>query len=270
MHKSVLLCLLALIISYAEPADAGSFEADVHSGYGQMKYKEATSAFGDDIVSEAVLDTVLVGTSIAYMFSGDSNIFGTLNVDWALGTADKESWTSNGQEVQVNDLEVLGQFYDFRLGFKKASGHFQYEIYLSSGWDGFRFVRHNFNSDENTFNGIVAEDFSLWKAGGGAAFKYKPDGWDMTARMGTFYYPDGAINNSSWGGHIFSTEGVSIDAEAGVEKVFSNNAGLYFGGRYKTVRLNESAVLDHDEENVIFPESRTELLMGIIKLSRYY
>lgn len=249
---------------------AGNLESSVHGGYGQMKYSESTSVFGDEISSEAILDTALAGTTVSYALSGVSHFFGSVAADWTLGIADKERWTRNGLDAQVNDLKVFGQFYDVRLGFKKASGLFQYEIYLNGGWDGFRFVRHNFSPDGNAFIGIVAEDFSLWKTGGGLAFGYEPDGWAITGRMGSSYYPDGKVKNSSWDGDIFNTSGVSIDMEAGILRTFSTDLGLYIGGMYKAVRLNESDVLKHGAENVVFPESRAEFLMGVIKLSRSY
>jgi hypothetical protein len=269
--KIIFLFFAASIIFINNFADASNFGIGVHSGYGVLKYEEHTSALGTDQKSDASLNTILLGVSGEYSFTKYENIYTGIVTDFAIGAKDTETWKDNGSESQTNDIRVFGQFYDLRLGYKNNIDKFYYRVYISGGWDGIHFTRDNFNVRGVIINGEISEDLSLWRIGGGLGFGYKFSKWALDGRAAYSYYPYGKVTNSDFEGLKFDTNGTCIDLGAGIGRNITNNIGFYMGGFYTLIKLDESEVKRDVSETgtirVVFPDSRTELMGGVVNLT---
>lgn len=262
------VCILLVVavmlfsIGYAHAADFG---VGVHGGYGVLKYEENVSR--DDTTadkSRATLNTILLGVSGEYTFPQYKNFFAGIVTDWAVGLKDREEWEKNGEKIQTNDISTFGQFYDGRLGYKNSIGNLSYRIYISGGWDGIHFRRKNFVVNGVTDHEAITEDFSLWRIGGGLGLGYLlGDKWSLDGRAAYSYYFDGEIRNSSNSGLVFDTNGTCLDAGIGVKREIAHNMSLYIGGSYTLIDLDESEVVD----NFIFPDSRTQIMAGVVNVT---
>ncbi len=267
MRKIALLSfVLALLqVSFAYGLDIG---LGAHAGYGKMKYKEMTNDFGTKDRSEANLDTILFGASMEYMLPGFEHLFIGATTDWVWGLETTETFKrrfANGSELkETKDLSVFGQFYDGRLGYKNKLGPVTFRIYASFGWDGVYFRRSNFEQNGVPLStDVITEDFSLWRVGGGAAAGYSIDGWTLEARGAYSYYFDGDVRNSNLGGIWFDTNGTCIDGGIGISHMLTERLGMYVGGSYTRIALDESEV----QNNVQFPKSETYIVAGMLNLT---
>jgi len=275
--REILLTVVVLFLS-AGHVHAGNFGAGVHSGYGVIRYEEATSAIGAKIESEASMDAFLFGVSGEYSFAGPKNLFAGIVTDWALGLEDNETWKENGVKIQTNDLSVFGQFYDIRLGYKNSLDRFYYRAYLSGGWDGIHFRRKNFALNGSVFRDVITEDFSLWRGGAGIGLGYKFGKWAVDGRAAYAYYFDGEVRNSSHPGLVFDTNGICFDAGLGVARELTKNISLYLGGSYTLIDLDESEVNQQitqhgniiTRQDIVFPDSRTQILSGIVNVTYHF
>jgi hypothetical protein len=282
-------------------ADASNLGIGVHSGYGVLKYEEHTSAFGTDRKSDASLNTILLGVSGEYSFTKYEKIYTGITTDFAIGKKDRETWKDNGSESQANDIRVFGQFYDLRLGYKNNIDKFYYRAYISGGWDGIHIERDNVSVNGGVVNGetsddfslrrtghnihvggeiiirseitstVPPEDFSLWRIGGGIGVGYKFSKWALDGRAAYSYYPDGKVTNNDYEGIKFDTHGTCLDLGVGIGRAITNNIGFYIGGFYTLIMLDESEVKKYVSEygtvKFILPDSRTELMGGVVNLT---
>jgi len=270
--KKFFLIFAASMIFINNFADASNFGTGVHSGYGVLKYEEHTSVFGTDRKSDASLNTILLGVSGEYSFTEYEKIYTGITTDFAIGNKDRETWKDNGRESQTNDIRVFGQFYDLRLGYKNNIDKFYYRAYISGGWDGIHFTRDNFSANGKSINGEATEDFSLWRMGAGLGFGYKFSKWALDGRAAYSYYPYGKVTNSDFEGLKFDTNGTCIDLGVGIGRAITNNIGFYMGGFYTLIALDQSEVKREVSGTgtitmVVFPDSRTELMGGVVNLT---
>ncbi|NOZ68947.1 MAG: hypothetical protein GXP46_06825 [Deferribacteres bacterium] len=267
MKVNILLIVVSAVFLTAVHAGASGFGIGVHSGYGSIIYEENTTAFGNDITSEAVLDTVLFGISAEYTFTEPGYLFAGIVTDWAFGLEDSETWETDGVATQTNDLEVFGQFYDIRFGYKNTVAGLYYRIYASGGWDGIHFRRDEFVSRGVAVSGDVTEDFSLWRIGAGAAIGYKFGKWALDGRAAYAHYPDAEVKNSSVPDVKFDTSGTCLDMGFGLARELSANMSLYLGGTYTEIRLRESDIKQKGLLQAVFPDSSTRLTAGVVNLT---
>ena len=270
--KMTFLFIASSIIFINALADASNFGIGVHSGYGVLKYEEQTSALGTDRKSKASMNTVLLGASGEYSFSKLDKLYAGVTTDFAFGTDDRETWKDNGVKIQTNDIRIFGQFYDFRLGYKNSIDYFYYRLYISAGWDGIRFTRNDFQERGIVIHGETTEDFSLWRTGAGMGLGYKFNKWALDGRAAYSYYPEGKVRNSSYERITFDTNGTCLDLGIGIGRAITNNIGFYMGGFYTLIMLDESEVKRAVSKtgtitSVVFPDSRTELMGGVVNLT---
>jgi hypothetical protein len=270
--KIILLFISSSIIFINDFADASNFGLGVHGGYGVLKYEEHTSALGINRKSDASLNTILLGASGEYSFPKHDKFYTGITTDFAIGTEDRETWKDNGIKSQTNDIRIFGQFYDFRLGYKNNIDNFYYRLYVSGGWDGIHFTRNNFKGRNLRTNEKVTEDLSLWRAGGGIGLGYKFNKWAMDGRAAYSYYPKGTVTNSKYEGIKFDTNGTCLDLGLGIGREIIHNIGFYMGGFYTLIALDQSEVKKEVSgtgiiTRVIFPDSRTELMGGVVNLT---
>jgi hypothetical protein len=270
--KIIFLIIVSSVIYINDFADASNFGIGVHGGYGVLKYEEQTSALGTNRKSGASLNSVLLGFSGEYSFKKPDNLYTGIITDFAFGTEARETGKDNGIKNQTNDIRVFGQFYDLRLGYKNSIDNFFYRLYVSGGWDGIHFSRNNFKGQSISANGKVTEDFSLWRAGGGIGLGYKFSKWAIDGRAAYSYYPDGKVTNSDYEGLTFDTNGTCLDLGFGIGRAITKNIGFYMGGFYTLIMLDESEVKKNVSQTgkityIVFPDSRTQLMGGVLNLT---
>lgn len=266
--KNNLILIFITLVFLTGTSYAGNLGFGVHSGYGVLEYKENTSAFGTKVESESKQDVVLFGVSGEYTFPRQDNFFIALVTDWALGLEGTEKWRENNVQVQTNDMEVFGEFYDLRFGYKENTlDSFYYRFYVSGGWDGLHFKRDSFVSRGVSLSGSVTEDFSLWHVGGGIGLGYKLGRWVLDGRMAYNYFPKGEVENSSLPQFTFDTNGTCTDAGLGIAYNITEKTGLYLGALYTLIKLDQSDVMRSGSVQAVFPESETEIMAGVVNLT---
>jgi len=155
-------------------------------------------------------------------------------------------------------------------------GNFYYRIYGSFGWDGIYFRRKNFKRNGvTTSDDVIAEEFTLWRGGGGLSMGYTIDKWALDGRAAYSHYFDGDIRNSSQDGVEFAAKGTCLDFGAGMAYQITERMNLYGGVSYTYIKLDESEVDRNVTRSgnmikitqVVFPESRTQILAGVVNLT---
>jgi len=276
--RTYVLCAVFYLF-LAGSAYAGNFGIGTHGGYGGLKYEENSDAFGGDIESEAKLDTVLFGFSGEYSFVKPKNFFTGLVTDYTFGLKGEEAWEEDDILIQTNDVGLFGQFYDLRFGYKNSLDRFYYRAYLSGGWDGIHFRRKNFAFSDSSMSGdVITEDFSLWRAGAGLGLGYNFGKWAADMRAAYSYYFDGDVRNSSHRGLVFDTDGICFDAGIGLMREMTREIGLYLGGSYTLIELNESDVKQEiirhgniiTRRDTVFPDSRTQIITGMVNVTYHF
>ncbi|MBI5049878.1 MAG: hypothetical protein HZC11_03150 [Nitrospirae bacterium] len=252
---------------YTGISHAGSFGIGVHSGYGILKYEEKTSAFGTNVEAKSRQNVILLGGSGEYSFQKLKNFYAGVTTDWAFGMGDTEKWKENGIQTQTNDMEVFGQFYDLRFGYKNNLDNFNYRFYASGGWDGINFKRDEFIWRGASAADRVTEDFSLWRTGIGAGAGYKLNQWAIDGRAAYSYYPKGTVENSSFPQFEFDTDGTCLDLGVGIASEIKKNLKFYIGGSYTLLKLNQSDILSDSSVRAVFPNSKTEMIIGVVNLT---
>jgi hypothetical protein len=265
-----MLIFVFMLISYGGYSEASSFGTGVHSGYGVIEYEEKSNEFDRKDVSRASLNTLIVGASAEYSFGNPEKYFAGVTTDWAFGLEDEERWDRNNAKFQTNDIKMFAQFYDVRLGYKNSVDRFYYRVYVSGGWDGIHFKRGDFVENGVLRQGIVTEDFNLWRTGGGIGLGYRFGKWALDGRAAYAYYPIGRIENSSVGHSKFETNGTCLDAGIGVAREINEKMKLYIGGSYTEIKLDRSDVKPHGNGFVVFPHSITQIIVGVINLTYSY
>jgi hypothetical protein len=249
----------------------------LHAGYGVTTYEEDTDAFGRDIESEATLNTVIVGASVEFTLPALENLYLAGVADLLFGLEDVEKWKEDDVKVQMNDISIdPALFLDGRLGFKNSVGNFYYRVYGSFGWDGIYFRRKNFRRNGiNTSDDVITEDFTLWRGGGGLSMGYVIDKWALDGRAAYSHYFDGEIGNSSQDGVEFEAKGTCLDFGTGMAYQITERMKLYGGVSYTYIKIDESDVQRTVTQSVnviritqvVFPESRTQILAGVVNLT---
>ncbi len=262
-----LFIFLIIFVSYHD-ASGGNLGFGVHTGYGVIKYEEQSSAFGPNREAESTQNVVLFGVSGEYSFPKPENFYAGITTDWALGLEDEETWSDNGTKFQTNDMRIFGQFYDFRFGYKNSRDSFYYRFHLSGGWDGLHFRRSNFVVEGiANSTGTITEDFSLWRIGGGLGLGYKLDQWALDGRAAYSYYPKGSVDNSSYPDITFDTNGTCLDMGVGVAREIAQNMNFYAGVSYTLLSLDQSDIIRSGSTLVVFPNSKTEIMVGVVNLT---
>ena len=268
MNGPVKLLLFVLIMISAGIAEAGGIGVGIHSGYGAIKYEHHTSFMGSDIKSESSQDVILFGVSGEYSFSELNNFYAGVTTDWAFGLKDNETTKNQGIQIQSNDMKIFSQFYDFRFGYKKSGRDYYYRLYMSGGWDGIdinrdKFVHQLYISTGND----IKEDISLWRAGGGAGFGYSLGDWALDGRVAYAYYISGEIKYSSLPQITFNTNGSCLDMGVGIARNITDKSGFYVGISYTLLELDESDIILNSSVRAIFPQSRVEILTGMVNIN---
>jgi hypothetical protein len=275
--KLIFSFVLIILIAGSAYAENKGIGFGLHAGYGVTSYEEDTDAFGRDTESEATLDTVIVGASVEYTLPVLENFYLGGVADLLFGLEDVETWEEDDVKVQMNDISIdPGIFLDGRLGFKNSVGNFYYRVYGSFGWDGIYFRRQNFKRNGvTTSDDTITEDFTLWRGGGGLSLGYIIDKWALDGRAAYSHYFDGEIRNSSQDGVEFDAEGTCIDLGGGIAYAITERMKLYGGVSYTYIKLDESDVDQNTVQTgnvikttqVVFPESRTQILAGVVNLT---
>lgn len=278
MKKIIFLLIIFLIIFFAGNVNAGNFGIGVHSGYGVIKYKEQSSAFGNKFESESTQNLVIVGVSGEYSFClkdcspqanppGRKNFYVNITTDWIFGLEGVERWKENTSQIQTTDMRIFGQFYDFRFGYKNSLNNFYHSFYVSGGRDALHFRRDKSVWRGTSVTGSVTEDISLWRTGMGTGFRYKIGKWDLNARLAYAYYPVGKVENSSLPQFIFNTNGTVLDTGLGIARKIAHNVNFYFGGSYTLLKLKQSDIMQSGSIQAVYPESKTEIMLGMVNLT---
>jgi len=268
--KNILFSITFLsIFLLGYPVGAGNFGVGTHLGYGTLQYEEHTSSVTPRRDAHSEQDVILFGVSGEYTLTGSGNVFAGITTDWAFGLDDRETWKTNGVQNQTNDISIFGQFYDARFGYKNNRDNLYYRAYVSGGWDGIHFRRENFIVNGVFYPGRVTEDFSLWRLGVGAGTGYNFGDWAIDGRAAYSFYPDGKVENSNYRDVDFSTEGTCIDLGLGIARKITDRISFYAGGSYTFLELDQSSVEFSavKSEYAVFPESETELIVGVINVT---
>ncbi|MBI4709627.1 MAG: hypothetical protein HY759_00695 [Nitrospirae bacterium] len=260
------LLVSTIIIFSSSASHAGNFGAGVHGGYGTLKYEESSSAFGTNVESKSSRKVVLIGVSGEYSFPKLKNFYAGITTDWASGLEGSETWRENNVQLQTNDMEVFGQFYDLRFGYKNSADNFNYRLYASGGWDGIHFKRDKFIWRGASATGRSTEDFSLWRTGLGTGLGYKINKWALDARAAYSYYPKGTVENSSYSQFEFDTDGTCLDLGIGIAREITEKINFYMGVSYTLLKLNQSDVITQGSTRAVFPDSKMEILADMVNL----
>ncbi len=260
------LLVSTIIIFSSSASSAGNFGVGVHAGYGTLKYEESSSAFGTNVESKSSQKVALMGMSGEYTFQKLKNFYAGITTDWASGRGDTETWKENNIQTQTNDMEVFGQFYDLRFGYKNNSNDFNYRLYASGGWDGINFKRDKFIWRGSSAAGRSTEDFSLWRTGLGPGLGYKINKWALDARAAYSYYPKGTVENSSYSQFEFDTDGTCLDLGFGIARELTEKINFYIGGSYTLLKLDQSDIITEGSTRAVFPDSKMEILAGMVNL----
>ncbi len=270
MKKIFLISLLTACILLTGQSQAGNFGVGVHGGYGVIKYEEETSAFGTDIESESTMNTMLFGISGEYSFKNLHNLFAAIVTDWTVGLDDRETWEFNDVKVQSNDINMSGQFYDARFGYKNGSETYYYRVHVSGGWDGLRFKRKDYIWRGVPITVNSTEDISLWRVGAGTGAGYKLGSWALDGRIAYSFHVKGRVENSALSDVTFKTKGTCLDGGVGAARQITDNTGFYAGISYSLFRLDESDVEQSAGIAVMYPASTTQLVVGVFNLTHSF
>jgi hypothetical protein len=270
MLRNIFIPILIVFALSAGQACAGNFGAGVHGGYGVIKHEEESSAFGSKVESESTLNTVLFGISGEYSFRKPDHFFAALVTDWTVALKDSETWESDEVQFSSNDIDMTGQFYDLRFGYKNEHNRFYYRVHVSAGWDGLSFKRTGFVWRGAAISGDSTEDISLWRVGAGTGMGYKLGGWALDGRIAYSYHVRGRMENSALPGVTFKTNGTCLDGGVGVARQVAANTGFYFGISYSLFKLDESDIENFEGTPVIFPETSTQLIIGVFNLTHSF
>jgi hypothetical protein len=270
MKKIFLISLLTVCTVLIEQSHAGNFGFGVHGGYGVIQYEEETSAFGTDIEAESTMNTMLFGISGEYSFKKPDNFFAAIVTDWTVGLEDRETWDVNNVQVQSNDINMSGQFYDARFGYKNGSEKYYYRFHVSGGWDGLRFKRKQYIWRGFPISGDTTEDISLWRVGAGTGAGYKLGSWALDGRIAYSYHVKGRVDNSALSDVTFKTKGTCLDGGVGAARQINENTGFYFGISYSLFRLDESDIEQSGGTAVMYPASKTQLVVGVFNLTHSF
>ncbi|MBI4848586.1 MAG: hypothetical protein HY808_08455 [Nitrospirae bacterium] len=248
------------MIFFCKAADAGT-GIGAHAGYGLIKYEEETSSPADR-ESTSTLNTILFGVSGEYSFTKQANFFTGLTTDWAIGLTDDETHKEDGAKFQKNDLNIFGQFYDVRFGYKNGMGDLYYRVYVSGGWDAMHFKRTAIVEHGVEKPGTTSQDISLWRTGGGFGMGYKFGNWALDGRAAYAYYPKGTVKKKNSVESKFDTNGTCLDLGAGLAREITRNVNFYFGGSYTLIKLDGD--VKHGE---VLPDSETQIMVGVANLT---
>jgi hypothetical protein len=244
-------------------------------GYGTLSYKEKTSAFGDNLESDAKMTAVLLEGGKRYHLS-DHYYLGFKIAVGGVRESDREEWTSNGLLVQTNDLSVsgplgIGLFYpqaEAGVDYYSPDSGFGTRLYLAGGYDMQVFKRTRFYdvATDTVSNTPSYEFFQLPRLGVGVEGGYEPtEGWGIFAGLQYDRIFSGKVTNSLVDAS-FSTEGQRGTASAGL----SYSTGDYLwriGAQYMNISLDGSGIKLVDGVAFVFPDSESQLLMGFVELS---
>ena len=270
MIKTISISLLITFALLSGQCHAGNSGMGVHWGYGVIKYEEETSVFGTEVDSESTLNTMLFGISGEYSFKRPEHFFAAIVTDWTVGVKDKEDWKFNDIQLQSGDMNINGQFYDVRFGYKNGNEKFYYRMHVSGGWDGLRIERKNYVWRGVPISGNSVEDISLWRVGAGTGMGYKLGSWALDGRIAYSYHVKGRVENSVLSGVTFKTTGNCLDGGVGLARQIADNTGFYFGISYSLFRLDESDIEHSRGTSVIYPASRTEMKVGVFNLTHSF
>jgi len=270
MNKIICILFLLAFAFLTGLSHANNVGIGVHGGYGVIKYEEESSAFGTDVDSESTFNTFLFGISGEYSFKKPDNFFAAIVTDWTVGVEDREDWKFNDVQVQSGDMKMDGQFYDARFGYKNGNEKFYYRMHVSGGWDGLRFKRNNYVWRGIPISGNSTEDISLWRVGGGTGMGYKLGSWALDGRIAYSYHVRGRVENSALSDVTFKTNGTCLDGGVGAARQIADNTGFYFGISYSLFKLDESDIEQSRGTSVIYPATRTEMIVGVFNLTHSF
>jgi hypothetical protein len=270
MYKKILILTLLILFTLSGQSYASNFGAGVHGGYGVIKYEEETSEFGRDVESDALLNTILFGVSVEYSFNRPRNVYAGITTDWTISLENDEEWREGGVKIAEGDLKMFGQFYDLRLGYKGSNEQFYYRVHISGGWDGLHFKRDKFVWRGTPVTGSSKEDISLWRAGIGTGVGYELNEWSLDGRIAYSYHFKGEVKNSELSGFSFDTNGTCLDGGLGLARSISDQVNFYIGGSYSLFRLDESDVEQRGSIRAVYPESKTQLFVGVFNLTYHF
>ncbi|UCH80621.1 MAG: hypothetical protein JSW20_12910 [Nitrospiraceae bacterium] len=270
IKKTVFVSFVYVFTLMAGQSHAGNFGVGVHGGYGIITYEEEASALGIDAESESTMNTVLFGISGEYSFRKLKNFFTAIVTDWTVGTEDRETWTFNDVQARSGDIDMSGQFYDLRFGYKNSHERIYYRMHISGGWDGLTFKRKVLVWRGIPISGNSTEEISLWRVGAGTGMGYKLGNWALDGRIAYSYHIKGRVDNSALSDVTFKTSGTCLDGGVGAAAQIADSTGFYFGISYSLFRLDESDIENSRGRPVIYPASRTQIVVGVFNLTHWF
>ena len=245
---------------------AGNLGFGLHAGYGVIKFEEKETFFGNNFESASEQNVIIFGGSGEYSFKRYEKVYVGVTTDWAFGLEDTETQKQGGVEVQTNDMNLFGEFYDLRLGYKNSLDVFYYRLYVSGGWDGLHFERDGFVLQGSRVNKTSTEDISLWRTGIGAGFGYKVGKWAVDGRVAYSYYPEGETKDSSLPQYRFDTEGTCLDAGVGIARSVTEGMNFYLGISYTLQKLRGKPTVNSPFHSILW-KSKLEILVGMLNLA---
>ncbi len=258
--KCILASALLSVLFLSATAYAGNFGVGTHAGYGTLKYEE-------EGMSESTQNVLFYGLSGEYTLKSNSNLFTGFVIDWGTGFDDEEKWKDIGLQMQSNDIRFLGQFYDVRFGYKGGNSDYYYRLMVAGGWDMLKFKRDDFNFTGDPIQSSGTQKIKLWRTSLGAGAGRRIGDWALDGRIALSLHPSGTVEYSAYPGVDFDTEGTCIDGGVGLATGIMDRMSFYAGISYSLIELDESDTEKNGGDNVFFPGSTTEILVGMLNLT---
>jgi outer membrane autotransporter protein len=111
------------------------------------------------------------------------------------------------------------------------------------------------------------QKIKLWRTSLGAGAGRRIGGWALDGRIAYSLHPSGTVQYSAYPDIDFDTNGTCIDGGVGLAKVITDRMSFYAGISYSLIELDDSDVEKNGSEDVSFPCSTTEILVGMLNLT---
>ncbi len=243
----------------AEPIN----EAGTQTGAGLLTYQESGAGNGG---TRSILWTISGDVHVPLAGPGSGPFIG-IRLVYAMDFDGEEHWKD---PTQTNDFAVRLFWPELRFGYRLAdSSAKKWAIdpytFIAYRWQWFS--RSNFIvSGTPVFSDTVTETFRLPEGGAGAKARLA-----LTDRVSLYLggaYSrmfEGRVANSAYAGVIVPTEGNHIAGDGGIAYWINPQTSLAIGYAYDQIILKSDT-----EKGIVFPNSRTKMSYGYLRLSQVF